>query len=76
MVSIFFTFQGKTGVPGFPGNGGSPVSKPLLYIFINNSEKDTYTVYTENNNPSKGIFTNFPTAVQLNVRLTYLFCQI
>lgn len=36
--SILFPFQGKTGVPGFPGNEGSPVStlskKHFLLIII------------------------------------------
>lgn len=59
-MSIFFTFQGKTGVPGFLGNDGSPVSKPLLCILSTNQKK-MHTAYTE-----KGDCTNFPNAVQLN----------
>lgn len=38
-----FHIQGKTGAPGFLGNDGLPVSKPLLYIF-NKSEKDAYSL--------------------------------
>lgn len=47
----FFTFQGKTGVPGFPGNDGSPVSKPLFLYILSTYQKNALVAHTDNDNP-------------------------
>lgn len=66
-VPIFFIFQGVTGVPGFPGNRGLPVSKLLLLLNI-------FRHITHNNNTLEG--TNSApiclSPVQLNI-LNYFY---
>lgn len=48
--TFLFSFQGRNGVPGFPGHDGLQVSKPML-LKMSINQRETKADQNENNNP-------------------------